>query len=79
MTISGIVVACRPGDIETLCDEMSLLGWAEVHHRDPVGRLVVTIEARDEDESMERLTLVQRLPRVLSAQLGQYHNEPSDS
>ncbi|HEY5657391.1 MAG TPA: chaperone NapD [Myxococcota bacterium] len=72
MTISGIVVACRPEDLEATAGAVDALPWADVHYRDPRGRLVVTIEAADVDESVDRLGALQRLPRVLSAELAQY-------
>jgi nitrate reductase NapAB chaperone NapD len=72
MTISGIVVACQPGDIEALSQVLSDLAWAEVHYTDPRGRLVLTIEADDVDQSMDRFKELQGLPRVLNAELAEY-------
>ena len=51
---------------------MERLAWADVHYTDPSGRVVVTIEATDIDESIDRLQELQGLPRVLSAALAQY-------
>ena len=67
MTISGIVVACQPDDIETVSEVLSDLPWAEIHYTDPRGRLVVTLEADDIDQSMERLRELQRLLSGTSA------------
>jgi nitrate reductase NapAB chaperone NapD len=78
VTISGIVVACRPADLEETADALGALPWAEVHHRDAGGRLVVTIEAEDTDQSMERLREVQGLPRVLMAELAGFYVGDSD-
>lgn len=72
MTISGIVMACRPEDLEATTGAVEGLTWADVHYTDPSGRLVVTIEAADVDESIERLAQLQGLPRVLTAELAQY-------
>jgi nitrate reductase NapAB chaperone NapD len=72
MTISGIVMACRPEDLEATASAVDALAWADVHYTDPRGRLVVTIEAADLDESVERLKELQNLPRVLTADLAQY-------
>ena len=72
MAISGIVVACRPEDLEATGRAVDALAWADVHYTDPRGRLVVTIEAADVDQSIERLTQLQNLPRVLTADLAQY-------
>jgi nitrate reductase NapD len=72
LTISGIVMACRPEDLEATASAVDALAWADVHYRDPRGRLVVTIEAADVEESIDRLKALQELPRVLTAELAQY-------
>jgi len=72
MTISGIVMACRPEDLMATTEAVDGLAWADVHYTDPKGRVVVTIEAEDMDESIERFKQLQGLPRVLSAALAQY-------
>jgi nitrate reductase NapAB chaperone NapD len=73
VTLSGVVVACRPEDVDGVIAAVNAFGWAEVHQTDGRGRLVVTIEARDIEESMDRLTALQALPRVLSAELAQFY------
>jgi nitrate reductase NapAB chaperone NapD len=73
VNISGIVVACRPEDLDGTTEALNALPWIEVHYTDPRGRLVATIEAADTDESMARLVEVQALPRVLMAELAGYY------
>jgi nitrate reductase NapD len=70
--ISGIVVASRPEHLSEITAGVNELPWAEVHFSDPRGRLVVTLEASDLDESIERLETLQALPRVLSAALAEF-------
>jgi len=65
-------MACRPEDLAATIAVVDGLAWASVHHTEPAGRLVVTIEAADVDESIERLKQLQGLPRVLMAELAQY-------
>ncbi len=72
MTISGIVMACRSEDLQATASAVDALAWADVHYTDPRGRLVVTIEAADVDESIDRLKKLQSLPGVLTADLAQY-------
>ena len=43
--------------------------WAHVHSRKPEGRLIITIDAMDTDQSMERLLEIQRLPEVTMAEI----------
>ena len=78
MTISGIVVACRPEHLAETTGAVNALPWAEVHYSDPRGRLVVTVEAAGLDESMDRVQELQRLPRVLMAELAEYAIEEGD-
>ena len=72
MIISGVVVASRPEHLSEISEEVNGLPWAEVHFSDPKGRLVVTLEASDIDESMERMKTLQALPLVLSAALAEF-------
>lgn len=72
MIISGIVVATRPEHLSKITEAVDELPWAEVHFSDPVGRLVVTLEAADLDQSMERMKALQGIPHVLSAALAEF-------
>ena len=72
MIISGIVVASRSEHLACVSQALEAISWAEVHFSDPRGRLVVTIEATDLDQSANRLKQLQALPRVLMAELAQY-------
>jgi nitrate reductase NapD len=79
MTVSGIVVACRPEQLAETAKAINAFPWAEVHYTDPNGRLVVTIEADDVEESMDRLEDLQGLPRVLMAELAEFAIEDEDA
>jgi nitrate reductase NapD len=72
VTVSGIVVACRPEHLAAMADVVNEFSWAEVHYTDPDGRLVVVIEADDVEQSMDRLKELQKLPRVLMAELAEF-------
>ncbi|MBW2269905.1 MAG: chaperone NapD [Deltaproteobacteria bacterium] len=78
MTISGIVVACRPEHIDETTLRLNELSWAEVHYTDSDGRLVVTIEADGVEASMDRLKELQKFPRVLMAELAEFVVEDED-
>jgi nitrate reductase NapAB chaperone NapD len=71
--ISGVVVACRSEDAAELSQRIDALPWADVHHRDSTGRLVITIEAADTDESVARVLEIQGLPRVVMAEMAGYY------
>ena len=70
--ISGIVMAVRPEHLAETTETVNGLPWAEVHYTDRVGRLVVTVDARDVEESMQRVGELQGLPRVLMAELAEF-------
>ena len=54
---------------------LEMLPWAEVHHEEPNGRLVITVESDDTDQAMARLQKVKELPRVILAEMVQHHVE----
>jgi len=72
MVISGIVMASRPNQMGELREAVDRIPWADPHFSDSVGRLVVTIEAADLDQSVERLRELQQLPQAVMAELAQY-------
>lgn len=77
--ISGIVVGCRPENLEGVIASVSRLEWADVHHSEASGRIIATIEARDADESVERLMQVKGMPDVIMAELVSYYMDDEDS
>ena len=78
MTVSGIVMACRPEHLGEMAGDVNAFDWAEVHYTDQDGRLVVTIEASDIDESMNRLKELQGLPLAIMAELAEFVVEEAD-
>jgi nitrate reductase NapD len=76
VNVSGVVVACRPENLDPVADAVRAFPWAEVHHRDPRGRLVVTIEAADADGCAGRLRELQQLEHVVMAEMAEYVTLP---
>ncbi len=75
MMISGVLVVARPEHQSQVRTALELLPWAEVHHEDPDGRLVITIEAADTDQAIARLREVKELPRVILAEMVEHYVE----
>lgn len=73
MTVSGLLVLCRPEDESHVCADLSALGWATVHLADAAGRIVLTIEAASTVEAVARHLVVHSLPRVISAALVEHY------
>ncbi len=72
MNLSGVLLACRPEHIPQITRSVNDLGWAEVHFTEPTGRMVLTIEGDDMHQSMDRLTHIKGIPRVISAEMAEY-------
>ena len=79
MNVSGVVVACRPENLDLVAEAVAAFPWAQVHHRDARGRLVVTIEAADSEESAARLRDLQELEQVVMAEMAEYVMLPDDA
>lgn len=73
MIISGVLVVCRTEHLAELRTVLEEFPWLEIHHEDGSGRIVVTVEAVDIDESMERVQELQRLPNVILAEMAEYY------
>ncbi len=72
MNVSGVLLACQPVHMAQIEGAVNALDWAEVHFTEPSGRMVVTIEADSTHQSMDRLTEIKGLPRVISAEMAEY-------
>jgi nitrate reductase NapAB chaperone NapD len=75
MIISGIVMASRAGRQAELLETLSAIAWLDVHFTEESGRMVVTIEAADVEQSMAQLRELQELPDVRTAELSEYYIE----
>ena len=75
MMISGVLVVSKPEHQSQVRSALEVLPWAEIHHEETDGRLVITIESDDTDQAMARLREVKELPRVMLAEMVQHHVE----
>ena len=71
--VSGVLVVAKPEHQSQVRTALEVFPWAEVHHEDPDGRLVITIEADDTDQAIARLQQVKELPRVVLAEMVEHH------
>lgn len=69
MTISGVLVVCRREGLAGVDAAARALPGVDVHHTDPAGRMVLTIEGATTDACADRLRAIQKLPDVLSAEM----------
>ena len=73
MIISGVLVVCRSEHLSELRATLEAFSWLEIHHADGDGRIVVSVEASDVEESMTRIRELQQLPRVILAEMAEYY------
>jgi nitrate reductase NapD len=72
VTVSGVLVVCRREHLADVGTALGAMPGVEIHHSDPAGRLVLTIEGPTTDGCAERLCAIQGLPDVLSAEMAMH-------
>jgi nitrate reductase NapD len=74
--ISSLVVHSRPDRIQSILESLGSIQGAEVHGGADTGKLIVTLETKNESEVVERINAIQLLEGVLAATLVFHHFEP---
>ena len=69
MHISGVLVRCRPENIEAVKLALEALDGVEVHGANPDGRLVVTVEEASDQGIADAVLHLQDLPGVIAASM----------
>ncbi|HET9687523.1 MAG TPA: chaperone NapD, partial [Pseudolabrys sp.] len=67
--IASILVQARPEKLDVVAHAIEALPGTKIYSRDPKGKLVVVIEARDVGSIGETLNTISLLPHVLTAAL----------
>lgn len=78
MNLSGILVMARPENLPGVVAELGTLPGVEVHQQDPVGRVVVVLEADSVRAEADGLRRIQRVPGVLMAEMVVHYFEDDD-
>ena len=69
MNISGVLITTAPESIPSISQSINAFSWAQTHHSDASGRMIVTIEAETTGEEIERLKTLKQLEGVLFAEM----------
>ena len=69
MNISSIVIQCTPAHVEALVKELKTGDLCEYQIHDEKGRIIVILEEEGVEGEVAKLTQLQRLPHVLSADM----------
>ena len=77
LDISSLIVGARPEDAPALRERLEALDGVEVHTVAEDGRMIVTIEAASEQDTVNMYEVISKLPGVLSASMV-YHQIESD-
>jgi nitrate reductase NapD len=76
-SIAGVVVRSRAVDLPQVAARLARFPGVDVHHIEvSTGRVVITIEADQQDHDEAQLERVRREPGVLSAELIYHYVEP---
>jgi len=78
MNLSGILVMTHPENLPRVVTELNALPGVEVHQQDPIGRVVVVLEAETVREETDGLRRIQAVPGVLMAEMVFHYFEDDD-
>ncbi|MFQ8431485.1 chaperone NapD [Amaricoccus sp. W119] len=67
--ISSLIVRAHPDRMEAVAARIARLSVAEVAMTDPSGKIIVTLETRDEDEIVAAMNAMQRFDGVVNVAL----------
>lgn len=69
MNISAIVIQVLPENLENVIELLKNSNLCEYHLHDTIGKIIVTIEAEDVSEEIQKLKQIQELPHVIAADM----------
>ena len=80
MSISSLVIHTRPEKTDLVQTELTRFPGVEVHAATDDGRLVVTVDQRDDSEASETFIKLQDVEGVISTSLvySYFENNPAD-
>lgn len=78
MNICGCLVQTDPKQTDTTIARIGRMEGAEIHARDPSGRLVVVVEDTPGMRAEELILALHQLPGVIALTLSYHHFEPTE-
>jgi len=80
LNITSIILGVAPKDAAEVSALLKKIDGVEVHAIAEDGRMIVTIESGDEDNTSNTFELIRQLPGVISAALvyHQYESDPDE-
>ena len=80
LNITSIILGVAPKDAAEVSALLKAIDGVEVHAVAEDGRMIVTIESGDEDNTSNTFEMIRQLPGVISAALvyHQYESDPDE-
>jgi nitrate reductase NapD len=80
LNITSIILGVAPKDAAEVSAQLKAIDGVEVHAIAEDGRMIVTIESGDEDNTSNTFEMIRQLPGVISAALvyHQYESDPDE-
>jgi len=80
LNITSIILGVAPKDAAEVSAHLKKIDGVEVHAIAEDGRMIVTIESGDEDNTSNTFEMIRQLPGVISAALvyHQYESDPDE-
>jgi nitrate reductase NapD len=80
LNITSIILGVAPKDAAEVSTLLKAIDGVEVHAVAEDGRMIVTIESGDEDNTSNTFEMIRQLPGVISAALvyHQYESDPDE-
>ncbi|MEN9480399.1 MAG: hypothetical protein RLZZ298_1794 [Pseudomonadota bacterium] len=80
LNITSIILGVAPNDAADVSALLKAIDGVEVHAIAEDGRMIVTIESGDEDNTSNTFEMIRQLPGVISAALvyHQYESDPDE-
>jgi nitrate reductase NapD len=80
LNITSIILGVAPKDAAEVSALLKAIDGVEVHAIADDGRMIVTIESGDEDNTSNTFEMIRQLPGVISAALvyHQYESDPDE-
>ncbi|MBL8428903.1 MAG: chaperone NapD [Dechloromonas sp.] len=80
MNISSVILGVLPADGVAVTSGLRKLEGVEIHAVGEDGRMIVTIESGDEDNTSNTFEMIRQMPGVISASLvfHQYESDPDE-
>ncbi|MDY0233332.1 MAG: chaperone NapD [Sulfurimonas sp.] len=75
MNVSSIVVKCLPKYVEEVVQSLKSCDVCDYHLHDEIGRIIITIEGEGVAEELKKLSVIEAIPHVISADMQMAYSE----